>query len=246
MTKRIRLSFLSLLTMTALGGCTVKNNEAALHCLKTATVNAVSDPMTWAPLAGAGVLYATPYDEKITDYFIAHPWTGEEDNGERARDVNTFLTLGTAVLVPEERWQERGRRVVVELVTIRIARVSSSILEANIKKETPDGRNEYAIGSHHAVSPFAGSALTRRNVEGMGLPPWAGYGIVGASYLSAGASALSRVEDGGHSFADQLVNASIGNMIGLFFHDLFLLDKRTAIQASLGREQAYVGIRFTY
>jgi len=229
-----------------LGGCSTKNGERALARLKTAGYNAVSDPVTWAPALTAGALYATPYDDKITSYFMDHHWTGADKNGDIARDVTAVLTIGTAALVPEKRWQERGIRVAVEGGTLGIANLVSSTLKTNIDKETPDGRNDYAIGSHHALPPFAGSAMTRRNVTAMDLPDWAGYGLVGISYLSASASALSRVEDGGHSFADQLLNASIGNFVGLFFHDLFLLGDTTSIQTAITQDQAFVGIALRY
>jgi hypothetical protein len=236
------LLFLTLL----LGGCSAKQRTVAWQRTKTAAVNAATDGVTWTTLGGAVFLYATPYDTKLTDYFRAHPWTSDEDNGNLARAFNGYLTIGTAVLVPEARWEARAERVLVEAVTLRISRLASYGLESGVRKKTPDGRNEYAIGSNHALPPFTGSALTRRNVANMELPPWAGYSLVGISYLSAATSALVRVEDGGHSVGDQLISASIGNAIGLFFHDLFLLDDGVTVQAVVTPRQSYFGIAFRY
>jgi len=238
--------FLFLIVLLLLGGCSAKQTSMVLQRTEQAAVNAVTDPVTWGPAAGAAVLYATPYDTKLTDYFMQHHWTGEEDNGEIARQFNGALTIGTAVLVPEEKWQKRVERVIIEAVTLRLSRLTSYALESGIHKETPDDRNDYAIGSNHALPPFAGSAMTRRNAQGMPISEWGKYGLVGASYLSATIGALSRVEDGGHSFADQLVSASVGNFIGLFFHDLFLLKEDVTVQASVLPSGSYVGLTFRY
>lgn len=229
-----------------LGGCSARQSALVLQRTKQAAVNAATDPVTWAPMAGAALLYATPYDTRITDYFRDNPWTGGHGHGDTAREINGYLTIGTAVLVPEKKWEERAERVIVEAATLKIARLTSYALESGIHKETPDGRNDSAVGSNHALPPFTGSALTRRNAEAMNLPAWADCGLVGVSYLSATVSALSRVEEGGHSFADQLVSASIGNFIGIFFHDLFLLRDSVAVQASVMPHTAYVGIKFRY
>ncbi|MFT7003547.1 MAG: membrane-associated phospholipid phosphatase [Sulfurimonas sp.] len=61
----------------------------------------------------------------------------------------------------------------------------------------------------------------------MSIPAWGKYSINTISYLSASGSALSRVQEGGHSFSDQLVNASIGNFIGVFFSEAFLSKNET-------------------
>lgn len=241
-----RLIFFLLPAALVLGGCSAKQTTMVLERTERAAVNAVTDPVTWAPAAGAAVLYATPYDTKLTDYFMQHHWTGEADNSKVARELNGALTIGTAALVPEKKWEKRVERVIVEAVTLKIASLTSYALETGIHKETPDGMHDYAIGSNHALPPFAGSAMTRRNVGGLPISQWGGYGLIGVSYLSSTVSALSRVEDGGHSFADQLVSASAGNFIGLFFHDLFLLKEDVTVQASVWPSGSYVSLTFRY
>ena len=238
--------FLLLPVLLLLNGCSAKQSTMVLQRTERAALNAVTDPVTWAPAAGAAFLYATPYDTKITDYFMEHAWTGGDENGDLARQFNGALTIATAALVPEKKWERRVERIVVEALTLRISRLTSYALESGIHKETPDGRNDYAIGSNHALPPFAGSAMTRRNVDGLPVSKWGGYGLVGASYLSATVSALSRVEEGGHSFADQLVSASVGNFVGIFFHDLFLLKENVTVEASVLPRGSYIGVTFRY
>ena len=88
--------------------------------------------------------------------------------------------------------------------------------------------------------------MTRRNVALMRLPRWADYSLIGASYLSSSISALVRVEQGGHSFGDQLISASVGNFIGLFMHDLFLLKDDVSVQTVITPQRAGFMITYRY
>jgi hypothetical protein len=64
--------------------------------------------------------------------------------------------------------------------------------------------------------------------------------------LTSIGSALVRVEEGGHSFADQMINASIGNFIGIFMHDLFLLDDSLSVHTEITPEWTGVTISYCY
>ena len=126
------------------------------------------------------------------------------------------------------------------------ARFTDTALNQTISKESPDGTHDDAIGSNHALEPFASSAMNRRNVEQMNIPTWGKYTLNTLSYTTASASALSRVQDGGHSFADQLVSVSIGNFLGIFVHDVFMLEDTTDTQISLDDSAAKFQIGFKF
>jgi len=241
-------SAVAAIVLLLLCGCSAKQTAFVGHRLKTASYNAITDPVTWAPFAGGVFLYATGNDEKVTNYYMEHHWTGlyGTDADKFVRNLNGALMIGTALLVPEKGWQETAKRVVVEVGTTQVVILASDGLKNNIDKETPDGGDDEAIGSFHATIPFADSAMTRRNVDLMELPAWGAYGLIGASYLSSTMSALVRVEEGGHSFGDQLVNASVGNFIGLFMHDLFLLKDDVSVQAMITPERTGLMITFRY
>jgi len=128
------------------------------------------------------------------------------------------------------------------------ARYTTSTLNRVIQKETPSGNDDYAIGSHHALDPFANSALTRRNVEDMSIPTWGKYTINSISYLSAAGSAFTRVQEGGHSVADQLVSVSIGNFVGLFFYEVFLGYTKDIqnVQVNAGQDKFYISTSWQF
>ncbi len=163
--------------------------------------------MTWVPLATAGALYATKADERITDYIIQNP-IANEDNDDLVRDLNGITTYTTALLVPDDEWSTKAKRVVVEFSAFEVSKQAVVFLNENVPKETPNTYSMDALGSHHTLGPFTGSAMTRRNVAQMPIPNWAGYSIVGTSYFFATSSTLSRIQDGGHSFADQLISVT--------------------------------------
>jgi len=236
------------LVLLLLAGCSAKQAAAVGHRLKTASCNAVTDPVTWVPFAGAMALYATDSDARLTDYYVKHHWTGlyRSHTDDLVRGLNGAITIGTAAAVPEKRWQRRAERVALEVGTTQVVILASDGLKNHINKESPDGKSRDAIGSFHATIPFANSAMTRRNVALAELPLWADYGLVGASYVSSVFSALVRVEEGGHSFADQMVNASVGNFIGLFMHDLFLLKDDLTVQTEITPERTGFTITYRY
>jgi len=148
----------------------------------------------------------------------------DSDIDETLRTINNITMYATSLAVEEDTTKQRVKRFSVNLFGSAVSRGTTTSLNSLIDKKTPAGTDEYAIGSHHALDPFAKSALTRKNVKDMSAPTWVKYSINSLSYLSATGSAFSRVQDGGHSFADQLVSVSIGNFIGLFFYELLLND----------------------
>jgi hypothetical protein len=233
------------LLIVIFSGCSTTQFHSGWERTKQASYNAATDYVTWVPAAASAALYTTDYDKDITDYFREHHWIGEEDD-EFYRAVNRYEMFATAFLINDPDYERKGKRVLVEFTGLEATKQTSTLLEKNIHKESPDGTHNGSIGSHHALDHFAGSAMNRRNVEQMNIPEWGKYTLNTISYTSASASALSRVQDGGHSFADQLVSASIGNFMGLFIHDLFMLDDTTNIAVSVNDNEAkmYIGFRY--
>ncbi len=231
-------------SITLFLGCSEKRLNHAINQTKNASYNAVTDPMTWVPLVTAGALYATDGDEKITQYFMDNPIANEK-NDDIYRELNGLITYSTAILIHDNKWETKAKRFVVEWSAFAISRQSVDFLNKNVPKETPNGRSMDAVGSHHALSPFAGAAMTRRNVSQMDISRWGGYSIIVANYLFATSSTLTRVQGGGHSFADQLISVTLGNFIGLFFHDAFMSENRQ-VNISLSPKKAYARIDFRF
>ena len=227
-------------------GCTSKQISTAYQNTKDASWVAITDEVTWGSALGAAALYAT-YDDDITQHYIKHN-IFDSNIDENLRTINNLTMYASALAVEKDTNEQKVKRVTVDFIGSATARGTTTTLNKIIKKESPVGDEEYAIGSHHALDPFAKSALTRRNVSDMSSPLWFKYSINTVSYLSASGSAFTRVQEGGHSVADQLVSASIGNFIGLFFYELFLKETNNlqSIQTSFDEDKIMLTTRWTF
>ncbi|MBF0194962.1 MAG: hypothetical protein HQL71_10405, partial [Magnetococcales bacterium] len=170
------------LILLVLSGCSTKHLDNAWSQGKKASYNAITDPVTWGSAIAATTLYITKADDEITDYFMDHDYFYTE-SGETFTHINEAITLTTALAVPDDKLETKAKRFMVENAAYAISRQSTDMLNSNIHKESPNGRTNAAIGSHHAISPFAGAAMTRRNVAQMDIPNWAKNGIVGTNYV---------------------------------------------------------------
>ncbi len=232
----MRYLFLFILIL-AFSGCSTTKITHAWEKTKDATYVAATDPLTWGSAVAAGALYAT-YDDDITQHLIKKNLIDSEID-EPLRTLNSALLYSSALLVEDDTTMQKAKRLTTAFVGAGVARETTNTLNKSIKKSNPLKTENNAIGSHHSLDPFAQSALTRRNVDDMSIPLWSKYGLNSLSYLSAAGSAFTRVQEGGHSFADQLVSASIGNFIGLFFYEAFLA-KSQELEVSIYKDSVSI------
>jgi len=213
---------------------------------KEASYKAATDPVTWVPAVGGGILYAT-YDDDITQYYMDHHIIDEEID-EDLRQINGTLMYATAIFEHNETTKQTAKRFAVDAIGSNVAKIVTGEVEYFVTKETPDKKHENAIGSHHATDTFANSALTRKNVEDMSIPTWGKYTLNTISYVSASGSAFARVQEGGHSFGDQMINASIGNFIGVFFYELLLSEENNveSLNVLVDNENLQVNLKLKF
>lgn len=205
--------------------CSNKNASYSWQRTKAAGYNAVTDTMTWAPLATGLVMDATNYDEDITNHIMKENEEDRiftEEEADNLRTLSTTITYTSAVLIEDNNLTLKAKRVLVESAALYTGKVYVKTTNSHIEHESPSGNNNDAFGSNHAVTPFASAALTRRNLQQMKIPTWSKYSVNTLSYLSASGSAYQRIESGLHSFSDQMYSIAIGNFIALFIHDAFL------------------------
>ncbi len=219
-------------------GCSASTLQTAWTRTKNASYTAATDPITWAPLAVGTTLYVTKADDHITNYIMEHPLSNSEYD-DLYRNINGLETYATALFIDDNNSEIKIKRLAVESVGFAAAKTTTNFLNSSIEKENPAKTGDDAIGSHHAIDTFTGSAMNRRNVAQLNIPDWGKYSLNTLSYLTATGSAFSGVEEGGHSLGDQFINASIGNFIGLFIHDLFMKED-THIELSLHNDAAYM------
>jgi len=224
----LKLKILVLMSIVIVfSACSSKSISYNWERTKGAAYNAVTDPMTWAPVATGLAFDATGYDNDVTNHIMKDnpdDFTFSESDADDLRTLSSTIAYTTAVLVPDEDISEKAKRMIVETSALTFGRVYVTSTNAHIDKTSPDGANEDAFGSNHAVTPFAAAALTRRNVDQMNISLWTKYSIYAINYAAASGSAYQRIESGLHSFSDQMYSMAIGNFIALFIHDSFMAD----------------------
>lgn len=211
--------------------------------------SAFYDNGTWPLLLGAVAFRASDYDAEVAEYAMEHePLFSNSDNADsttdRLRSLEYVLTFGTALGI-DESWSDKGERVVVETSALYATRITTTQMNEQVDREYPNGGGNDAFGSHHAASPFAAAALTRRNLERTDMPHWADIGINTTAYAAATASAWGRIEMGLHYPSDQLASAAVGNFIAIFIHDAFL-PQDIAVDLSLLPEARYLALHIPF
>ena len=226
--------------------CSSAKLSHAIQRTKYASNKAITDPMTWGSALAAASLYAT-YDDDITKHYMEHN-IFDSNIDEPLRNINGITMYASALFIKNDTPKEMRQRIFTDWAGSATARYTTTTLNRIIKKKTPSGNDDYAIGSHHALDPFANSALTRKNVADMSIPTWGKYTINTISYVSSVGSAFTRVQEGGHSVADQLVSASIGNFIGVFFYEVFIGYNTDIKQLSVtaNQDKFYITSRWSF
>ena len=228
-------------------GCSSKNLDLSWQKTKDASYKAISDPVTWVPAVGATALYAT-YDDDITQYYMDHNIINNNID-EPLRHLNGTLLYASAIFAQNETKEQTTKRLAVDIISSNSAKIITGEIGYIVTKKTPNGEHNDAIGSHHATDTFANSALTRKNVKNMSIPNWGKYTINTISYISATGSAFVRVQGGGHSFGDQMMNASIGNFVGVFFYELFFDKNENSLQsinAITRKDKVYITTNWSF
>jgi hypothetical protein len=197
-----------------------------------ATKNAVLDPYTWVPLAGAGVLAVDDWDRHVSDWArdrtpLFHSPKNAADQSETLRDVTRDAWLASVVAAPsgDEPWPwalDKAKGFGVEYAATFVTSRSTSFLKSTTGRERPDGSNESSFPSTTASDSFGFSALARRNLDAIEPPPLLDGALRVGLTATAAAASWARVEAGKHYPTDVLVGASLGNFVALFVHDAFL------------------------
>jgi membrane-associated phospholipid phosphatase len=195
---------------------------------RQATVDALKDPVTWGPAAGAAVA-AGGWDKKISNWAVENtPVFGSVDNAKQRSDdlraLSNFGMLGTAVAVPGRGhpWLSRIKRLLVEEAGVIAASSVTSLMQRSISRERPDQSDNHGFPSGHSTRAFAYAGMSTRNLDAMEMPDGARIPLKGLFYTLAAGTAWARVEGERHYPSDVLAGASVGNFMSLFVHDAFL------------------------
>lgn len=192
---------------------------------RQAAKDALGDPGTWAPLAGAVLLTVDDADDNVSEWAARRtPVFGGDAAGvsDDLRDVATVSYFITALLAPSETAGDKLRGLGVGVGTMLVEGALTTGLKAVTGRQRPNGRNDRSLPSGHSAQAASRTALARYNLKHIDMPKWVrGMANVTLYGVAAGAG-WARVEAEKHHPSDVLVGYALGNFLARFLHHSFM------------------------
>ena len=195
--------------------------------LRSAALEAVRDPATWAPLAGAAVFSLGDIDDNVSEWAVREtPVFGSDpaDRSDDLRDLATLAYFATALMVPVDGSADRWRGLGVGVGTMLLEGGVTTGLKELTGRERPNGKNDRSFPSGHAGQAASRAALTRYNLRHIDMPDWARSAANVTLFSVAGGAAWARVEAEKHYPSDVMFGYALGNFIARFMHAAFMKD----------------------
>ena len=202
------------------------------HRIVKAARDALLDPQTWVPAAGALVFTVGDWDQKVSDWATEHtPIFGSQDGARQASDnLLWFLAAETPVTAlatpsgdsPQEWAMAKATGLAVEYVALGINGFATDELKDAAHRERPNGANHKSFPSGHSSGAFAGATLSNRNLDSIDMPKGVRRACEIANLGLASAVAWARVEGKAHYPADVLAGAALGHFLTAFIYDAFM------------------------
>lgn len=202
---------------------------------------------TILPLAGAGILYAGGFDEKISDWAVKHhPIYGSKD---RAIDIRSYFkdALGVETYVTAIAAPDKVVGIGVAIGARKATRISTNVLKDAVGRARPDGSNDTSFPSSCTSAAFSSATISNRNINRIdALSGDSRKGLRFVNLLLASGVGWSRVESGSHYPSDVLAGAALGHFLSAFIDDTFLglEESRFSIVPAEGGAMARVTIRY--
>ena len=227
--------------------------------LLKAARDAALDPWTWVPLAGAGTVVITGWDDQISSWARRNnPVYGSPKHAEDTGDTLTTITgdawLASLIATPSGDeagpWAaDKAKAFGIEWSATWVTSELTTGLKNAFPDDRPDGSGHGSFPSSGASEAFAYATLARRNLDAIDVSP-VSRGVMQAGVMGAAAAvAWSRVEAGKHDPSDVLVGAALGNFCARFVHDAFLgLPDDVQVSAFVDpvRDSYVVGLTFGF
>ncbi len=204
---------------------------------------ALLDPMTWVPAAGALVLQVDDLDDDLSEWAVDHtPVFGSKSSADDGGDVIVVALVAemalTSLAAPKLE-TPCGRELHPFLVDVGIVGANGaieSVLKDVVTRSRPEGSSTSGFPSGHAMSAFTLSALSNRHLESVEMSTVLRGAAQVTNVALASGVAWSRVEASRHYPSDVLAGAALGNFFTRFFLDGFFLEVQ-----SLGDDHVTVG-----
>jgi hypothetical protein len=203
-----------------------------LKRIPRAALNALLDPQTFVPAAGALVFGLSKWDKKVSHWATEHtPIFGSTSNA--ANDaVYLEIPLYTEVLVTalatpsgddSKDWvYSKLKGIAVEGAAELVTTGVTSLLKDTTGRTRPNGGGNASFPSGEASAAFSSVALSNRNLDSIELPREVKIPMKVVNILTGWTVAWARVEAGAHFPSDVLAGAALGNFLSATVHDGFL------------------------
>ncbi len=237
--------FMALLAVTSISlsaaGCGTLSNGRGwgqdaiypvdLKRIPRAALNALVDPETLIPVAGALVFGLSEWDKKVSHWATErHPIFGSEQNAKNASDYLSIPlpveAVVTALAAPSGDdamdWaSSKLKGIAVEGAAVALTAEVTGLSHSVIHRTRPNGGDGSMPSSHSSVA-FSVAALANRNLDSIPLSQEVRLPLQIGNVLLATSVAWARVEGRKHFPSDVLVGAALGHFLSAFIHDAFL------------------------
>jgi hypothetical protein len=204
-------------------------NRIDFDRIACAARDALLDPYTLVPLAGAAVFAIDGFDRKVSDWAVErNPIFGTENGAADASDIlNRVLEVevyATAVATPSgddpEKWlASKYKGMVVEMAAMHATDKATIWLKEKTHRKRPDDSDSMSMPSGHSSTATSFMTLANRNLSHIDtvadIRPML---VAGNTLLNIGAG-WARVEAGRHYPSDVLIGMALGNFLAAFIHD---------------------------
>lgn len=203
-----------------------------LKKIPRAALNALTDPQTFIPAAGALVFGLSKWDKKVSHWAAEHtPIFGSTRNAENDAiylEVPLYTEVFvTALATPSgddsKDWvYSKLKGVVVEGAAELVTAGATTLLKDATGRTRPNGNNNKSFPSGEASAAFSSVALSNRNLDSIELPQEVKVPLKVVNILLGTGVAWARVEAKAHYPSDVLAGAALGNFLSVMVHDSFL------------------------
>jgi membrane-associated phospholipid phosphatase len=194
--------------------------------------NALVDPQTFVPAAGALVFGLSKWDKNVSHWATEHtPIFGSTKNAENDK-LYLEIPLYTGVLITALATPSGGdskdwvysklKGIAVEGAAELATAGAATLLKDTTGRTRPNGSSNKSFPSGEASTAFSSVALSNRNLDSIQLPQEVKIPLKVVNILLGTSVAWARVEAQAHYPSDILAGAALGNFLSATVHDSFL------------------------
>ncbi len=229
-----------------------------LKKIPRAAWNALVDPQTFIPAAGALVFGLSKWDKKVSHWATEHtPIFGSTSNAANDAlylDIPLYTEVFvTALATPSgddsKDWvYSKLKGMAVEGTAELVTAGATSLLKDAAGRTRPNRSGNASFPSGEASAAFSSVALSNRNLDSVDLPQEVKVPLKVVNILLGSSVAWARVEAQAHFPSDVLAGAALGNFLSATVHDAFLnlpMDKGYGFSISPLKGGVMAGLYFT-